>query len=338
MRAYAPGGDPAWPARAVDLAFWLVYIADHVKVETAQQYLGAVKMQHFNEGLQWPDKPFELALINRVIDGLYDKHGKSIMTPKQQVNPLALRMFCKYIDSRSHKWRLFKLVAAIMCYRGRRGGECLVVCQTKSAKHLLRRNFARNEEDNGFRLKLYDVKNYKYRLDYDVLYPDLPGDVTNIATLLRDYEDNFTSAASRNPSDFLFVLKSGKALNAKTFYKWTKEAFDLVGLKVTAKIGASSYRAGAATEAARIGFNTARIQQLGDWLSEDSIKHYATLNDHDIRTSVQRLAGASLESLNHIEAAGLNTASGAYKAASLVPALTSPTHASSRRPQQRTRT
>jgi hypothetical protein len=68
MRAYAPGGDPAWPARAVDLAFWLVYIADHVKVETAQQYLGAVKMQHFNEGLQWPDKPFELALINRVID------------------------------------------------------------------------------------------------------------------------------------------------------------------------------------------------------------------------------------------------------------------------------
>jgi hypothetical protein len=79
MSAYAPGGDPAWPARAVDLAFWLVYIADHVKVETAQQYLGAVKMQHFNQGLPWPEKPFELALINRVIDGLYDKHGKSVM-------------------------------------------------------------------------------------------------------------------------------------------------------------------------------------------------------------------------------------------------------------------
>jgi hypothetical protein len=165
--------------------------------------------------------------------------------------------------------------------------------------------------------------------------------LTDIATLLRDYEENSTSVASRNPSDFLlfnnFVQEGGKALNAKTFYKWTKEAFNLVGLKVTAKIGASSYRAGAATEAARIGFNTARIQQLGDWLSEDSIKHYATLNDHDIRTSVQRLASASIESLKHIEAAGLDTASGAYTAASLVPALTSPTHASSRRPQRGTR-
>jgi hypothetical protein len=106
-----------------------------------------------------------------------------------------------------------------MCYRGRRGGECLVVCPKASAKHLLRRNFARNKEDYGFRLRLYDVKNYKYRLDYDVLYPDLPGDLTVIATLLRDYEENFTSVASRNPDDFLFVLEGGKALNAKTFYK-----------------------------------------------------------------------------------------------------------------------
>jgi hypothetical protein len=107
-------------------------------------------------------------------------------------------------------------------------------CQTP----VLRRNFARNKEDYGFRLRLYDVKNYKYRLDYDVLYPDLPGDLTVIATLLRDYEENFTSVASRNPDDFLFGLEGGKALNAKTFYH--SIAFDLVGLKVTAKIGASS--------------------------------------------------------------------------------------------------
>jgi hypothetical protein len=28
-------------------------------------------MQHFNQGLPWPKEPFALALIDKVIDGLY---------------------------------------------------------------------------------------------------------------------------------------------------------------------------------------------------------------------------------------------------------------------------
>jgi hypothetical protein len=76
-----------------------------------------------------------------------------------------------------------------------------------------------------------------------------------------------------------------------------------VGLKTTGKLDRRrSFRGGVATSGARlILLSTERIQQIGDWLSPDSIPHYANLGEEDVVESVALLAEASKLSLQQIQ-------------------------------------
>jgi hypothetical protein len=75
-----------------------------------------------------------------------------------------------------------------------------------------------------------------------------------------------------------------------------------VGLKTTGKLDRRrSFRGGVATSGARLMLSTERIQQIGDWLSPDSIPHYANLGEEDVVESVALLAEASKLSLQQIQ-------------------------------------
>lgn len=323
MDAYSPDG-AAWPAGPVDLCFWLSYICrkPNMQVETAASYVSAVKKAHLTSDppLPWLPNEYERDLVADHLDAMYHLHGRAPVKEKQQVNPLAVRMFCKHLPS-THKWRLFKFVAHIMSYRGRRGGECLTTSLNFPNKHVLASHLTTQEQPPGHRLALFDVKNYKDQTDYSAFYPALPGDITDLQVLMADYISN--SPIKILPESFLFMQDDGTPLDAPTFYRWTTEAFGIVGLRLRPglKIGASSYRAGVATESARIGFNTSRIQQIGDWKAAASVDFYAQLNDFDVADSVQQLATASATSLRRIEAIGIESAEGAAAAARLVPAF-----------------
>jgi hypothetical protein len=322
MAAYTPGGKAAYPADAAAIAFWLSYICgDGVTVDTAEAYLAAVRAAHLEDSLEWLPREFERKFVKDHMTALRNIHGAPKPRERQLVNPLALHLFCARLPSSSHKWRLFKLAAHIMSYRGRRGGECFTVSTEFPKKHLRAKNLIEQNVPPGHRLFLDDTKNHKGE-DYSVFYPRL-GDSTDLAPLLADYRG--MSPVPLRDDDFLLLKEDGKPLDAATFYRWTAEAFNLVGLTLqpNAKIGASSFRAGVATEAARIDFKTERIQQLGDWKAKESIDAYVSLNDFDVVDSVTRLANEARLNAAAITELGLRTQKGAAMAARLIPARAS---------------
>jgi hypothetical protein len=325
MAMYTPGGKAPWPATPVSIVFWLVYITNDVLVDTAVGYLSALKRAHERTATPYLPSAHGKALVQRCIDGLYEKKGKSAPKKQQQVNPLALRMFVELIKTTSHKWRLFKFAAAILSYRGRRGGECLWVSTKQMKKWLLAKNWRRRPLDaaiQGYDMHIFAAKNYRVE-ELVVLYPDLPGDTTDPHTLFLDYKTK--SPVKIRDDGFLLIKEDGKPLDSVTFYKWVEEAFMLVGLKATGKIGSSSFRGGVATSGARLMLGTERIQQIGDWLSPDSIPHYANLGEEDVVESVALLAEASKQSLQQIQRGQLGRLAKADLAAMVDPKSSSRT-------------
>jgi hypothetical protein len=299
MDVLHPSGSAPWPADGQSICFWLEYATRFVNVETASDYIGGLKRAHEADGVDYLQSAPERALVARTLEGLYDKYGHAPSKVKQEVTPVALRLFCTELDTTEPKWRLFTFTAALMSYRSRRGGEVLTVSAEFLEKHLRCSNVRRTQVPDGLHVRLYDSKNYKGRLDYDVFYPCLPGDPTCPVKLWELYVAG--SANRFQPEDFLLRQEDGKPLDAKTFYGWTAEAFALLGLILgDVKIGASSYRVGTTTTAGRIGLSAPRIQQLGDWKSVTSFDPYMQLNDHDAAESVRQLALASIEDVRKL--------------------------------------
>jgi hypothetical protein len=197
---------------------------------------------------------------------------------------------------------LFKFACHLLVFRARRGGECLVVRDDAPLKHVRGTSFERVQDPDGFNLHMKDVKNHKGEQDYKAFYPILADDPDNLLKLFDDYRTR--SPVALTADGFLLINSDGSPLDASTMYAWTKEAFALIGLDIGDKtIGASSFRAGAATESARLGFAIPQLMQVGDWKSEASLRHYIQPAPVNVVESVARLAEASTASLFAMRAA-----------------------------------
>ena len=270
---------PPFPAHKAHLLLWLESIIPGVAVGTADGYLGAVRATHADRGLPWVSE----RVIRQYLAGALKEHPPKPRKRKLIVSPREFVAFTQHPPRAvDHSARVFDAATAILCLRGRRGGE---LWPKKKGKILRWENIAfvppESDQGDGFVLTAF-TKTSKAEggRPHRIFYPALPGTPVCPKELLLRMKER--SPFPTGPKDPIFMLADSnnvaRPMRREFMISRTSDALARANIPTKGVLGSKSWRAGIASSATEAEQTPAMVKTLGIWKSS-AYKRYIERSD-----------------------------------------------------------
>lgn len=262
------------PASLESIAEWITHLADRgLKPNTIKSYLASVRSLHTDAGL--PTDSTVSPTIQRIFRGIKRIVGES-RKPKLPITLSILQQLAAVSGLQSDIENATFDAAMKLAWSGfLRCGEFTVANGTKFNPliHLSRSSvqfIPSIENPTHIRLSLPASKTDPFRCGVTILIARAPANSTTcpVEALRRVW----LMRPDAGPQEPLFTDATGAALSRASFIKVLKQRIAAIGLDESLYSG-HSFRRGAATSAASVGYTDYEIQLLGRWRS-DAYKLY----------------------------------------------------------------
>lgn len=247
---------------------WVAYLGGRkLQPKTIKSYLCAVRSLHVDADL--PFSVCEAPVVQRLIRGIKRYHGERDRNPKLPITLDILQRLCAAMPNSTAPEDTSFLAAMKSAFAGfLRCGE-FTVARAESfnpATDLTRGAVAflpTIDAPTHVILSLPSSKTDPFRKGVSILLAAAPGAPTCAVTALK----HLFTVHPQPPGAPLFQTANGMALTRERFLARLKTLLAAAGLDCT-KYSGHSFRRGAATSAAAVGYSDYEIQQLGRWRSD----------------------------------------------------------------------
>ena len=288
---HAPG--QYLPATNQGILEWVTSLGDRALLpKTIKSYISSVRSLHVDAGL--PFECCESPTVQRLVRGIKRFYGERVRTPKLPVTLPILRKLTSVSGDLSLRDNLNFDAAIKIAWSGfLRCGEFTVPDghSFDPAVHLTRSSITfipSIGEPTHIRLTLPSSKTDPFRKGVSILVAkalsEKEADSTCAVLALRRLFLQDPQPSSNSP---LFTDGTGSPLSRNSFISLLKIRLAAIGLD-QARYSGHSFRRGAATSAATVGYSDYEIQLLGRWRS-DAYKLYIDVPDARILHLSSRL-------------------------------------------------
>jgi hypothetical protein len=262
------------PATDRSIVEWVCSLGDRgLQPKTIKGYLSAVRSLHVDEGL--PFTACESETVRRVIRGIKRFHGERERNPKQPITLQILQQLASAPGDLSITYNALFDAAIKLAWAGfLRCGEFTLNCGEKfsAASNLTRGcvTFVPSlENPTHVRLDLPASKTDPFRKGVSILIAKAPAGSSTCAVSALKHLFTIDPQSLDTP---LFSEPDGSPLTRTTFISTLKQRLTSLGIDASQFAG-HSFRRGAASAAAAVGYADHEIQLLGRWRS-DAYKLY----------------------------------------------------------------
>lgn len=256
------------PATRHAIMEWVAFLGGRsLQPKTIKSYLSAVRSLHVDA-----DLPFEVCespVVQRLIRGIKRYHGERARNPKLPITIELLRRLCGRLASSSSLSDVLFMAAATLAFAGflRCGEFTLEREKFNPAAHLSRSSvqfLPSGDSPTHLLLSLPSSKTDPFRKGVSISVAAAPNAATCPVAALQ----HLFLLDPRPPSSPLFFdTSTNLPLSRSHFISSLKRHLAAIGLDSSGYSG-HSFRRGAATSAATVGYSDYEIQQLSRWRSD----------------------------------------------------------------------
>lgn len=257
------------PATDRSIVEWVCSLGDRaLQPKTIKSYLSAVRSLHVDEGL--PFTACESETVRRVIRGIKRFHGERERNPKQPITLSILQQLASVAGDLSNVFNASFDAAIKLAWAGfLRCGEFTL---NRGEKFSAASNLTRGcvtfvpsiENPTHVRLDLPASKTDPFRKGVSILIAKAPAGSTTCAVSALQHLFTIDPQPLDTP---LFSDPDGSPLSRTTFVSTLKSRLTSLGIDASNFAG-HSFRRGAASAAAAVGYADHEIQLLGRWRSD----------------------------------------------------------------------
>jgi hypothetical protein len=291
----------AWPAQAVMVAAWMIFLAKGVSMATVRKYMSGVRSAQLGLDMKWTlDGDFT---VRRTMRSLLKKYGVAERALKIPVTIcVALRMFklipgWPLFDRMCHDDRLFVCATEVAVLALLRGGEFCVT--PGSDRPVLRTcDVSVSWQHSRVEVRIPRMKTKWWREHVTAFAYD-PKVSSGINPVLSVVEYRRLSVVPLPPRDAAFKMASGSPMTKKWMVDRTMALCGQAGVRLCDASGArvpvraSSWRAGGVLGSRQAGLSDVTTKALGRWAS-NAYQEYSFVSSSDLQAATTAVVRAAI--------------------------------------------